>query len=224
MSHAKAQRRNEMHGGIRIVCASAPLRGNITWLITAATLVLSLLRPSWCSAKEPVLRVKTGTEGKPVAVEVAGLSEQQSASLRRLAEDDPQWTKLLGIYVASAAVAAGNTTAVAGAYRIDGDTLRFTPRFAFLPGTSYRAALDLPPAGPATGFKTTLDIQIPALPTPPATKVTAIYPSSSVLPENQLRFYLHFSQPMNAGDERRRSLQPRKAAQNQWRRGQESVP
>jgi hypothetical protein len=44
-----------------------------------------------------------------------------------------------------------------------------------------------------------LDFEIPApAPTEP-TRITAIYPSASTLPENQLRFYIHFSAPMAAG-------------------------
>ena len=31
-------------------------------------------------------------------------------------------------------------------------------------------------------------------------RVVAVYPSSATLPENQLRFYLHFSAPMSRGE------------------------
>ena len=34
----------------------------------------------------------------------------------------------------------------------------------------------------------------------PATKITAVYPSGDRLPENLLRFYIHFSSPMSRGD------------------------
>ena len=46
----------------------------------------------------------------------------------------------------------------------------------------------------------TLDIALPALKRTAATVVTQVYPTSDKLPENQLRFYLHFSQPMGKGE------------------------
>ena len=33
-----------------------------------------------------------------------------------------------------------------------------------------------------------------------ATKVAAVYPSKSALPENQLKFYVHFCAPMSRGE------------------------
>jgi hypothetical protein len=42
-----------------------------------------------------------------------------------------------------------------------------------------------------------------AIPKPPRgepARVTAIYPSAATLPENQLRFYVHFSAPMSRGE------------------------
>ncbi len=41
-------------------------------------------------------------------------------------------------------------------------------------------------------------------PAGPATTVTAVYPTQDVLPENQLKFYLHFSAPMSRGEAYRR--------------------
>src|SRR5205809_756454 len=41
---------------------------------------------------------------------------------------------------------------------------------------------------------------IPAPPRSEPTKVTAVYPSADTLPDNQLRFYLHFSAPMSRGE------------------------
>jgi hypothetical protein len=38
----------------------------------------------------------------------------------------------------------------------------------------------------------------------PATTVTAVYPTQDLLPENQLKFYLHFSAPMSRGEIYRR--------------------
>lgn len=41
-----------------------------------------------------------------------------------------------------------------------------------------------------------MEYRAPALPAAPAAQVVAIYPTAAELPANQLKFYLHFSQPM----------------------------
>jgi hypothetical protein len=45
-----------------------------------------------------------------------------------------------------------------------------------------------------------VDLLIPAPPPTEPTIVEAVYPSSEVLPENLLKFYIHFSAPMSRGD------------------------
>ena len=76
--------------------------------------------------------------------------------------------------------------------------LRFIPRFPFDPGQSYRAVLD------SSAFPGTDPLHLEsrfAAPAAPAGKpagIAAIFPSSDKLPENLLRFYLHFATPMHA--------------------------
>jgi hypothetical protein len=80
--------------------------------------------------------------------------------------------------------------AVAGKLeKIEGG-LRFTPLFPLTPGVRYRAS--------AGGFNRVFSI--PAADMTPVARVTAVYPSSNVLPENMLKFYLHFSEPMAIGE------------------------
>jgi hypothetical protein len=52
-------------------------------------------------------------------------------------------------------------------------------------------------AGP---FVLDLDARADRAPTRSPTVVTAVYPSAKVLPENLLRFYVHFSAPMSRGE------------------------
>jgi hypothetical protein len=68
-------------------------------------------------------------------------------------------------------------------------SIRFEPRFGLTPGLSYRVR-----AG-------TLDLKltVPRVDKKPTTTV-AVYPSRDALPENLLKFYLHFSAPMTQGD------------------------
>jgi len=78
-----------------------------------------------------------------------------------------------------------------GDYTADRTTLRFKPRFPFMPGRTHRAVLNL--AGMPVQ-RLSFRIDAPAL--QPKTRVTQIFPSADVLPANLLRIYVHFSQPM----------------------------
>jgi hypothetical protein len=98
-----------------------------------------------------------------------------------------------------------------GGYQWQGSALRFTPQFSILGGLNYRAEFrpeatfvtsDTPAL--ANKYRETeyngkvvrLDVAVPKEPDTEPTEVTEIYPSANVLPENQLKFYLHFSAPM----------------------------
>ncbi len=98
-----------------------------------------------------------------------------------------------------------------GRYRVDGQVLRFEPRFPLEPGVRYRAEFDparlqaLSPLQPLdrkpTGApRLTADFSLPQRATQPTAVVAAVYPSASRLPENLLRFYIHFSAPMSRGE------------------------
>jgi hypothetical protein len=80
------------------------------------------------------------------------------------------------------------------------DGLRFIPRYPFEPGVPFRAILDLRVLG-RSGFAElqTLDFSIPSQGGAGGTVVKEVFPSSNVLPENLLRFYVRFSKPMRRG-------------------------
>ncbi len=93
---------------------------------------------------------------------------------------------------------------------MDGDVIRFVPRFPLEPGLHYRAELDLirldeiaktvrNPTEPVS-VSLTADFSPPKRAPQPPAKVTHVYPSRAVLPENLLRFYIHFSAPMSRGE------------------------
>jgi hypothetical protein len=95
-----------------------------------------------------------------------------------------------------------------GSLAIEGDRLRFDPRFPVRPGTTYRATFrpaSLPDGDPDAG-PITADL------TPPRpsgdddgpARVVAAFPSADIVPENLLRIYLHFSRPMSRGEAYRR--------------------
>jgi hypothetical protein len=79
--------------------------------------------------------------------------------------------------------------AVLGKVRAAGATLHFTPRFGLTPGLTYRVE--------AGTFRDR--ITIPKPDRKPTTTVQ-VFPSGDRLPENLLKFYLHFSAPMSRGD------------------------
>ncbi|MGK0185252.1 MAG: outer membrane protein assembly factor BamB [Verrucomicrobiales bacterium] len=103
--------------------------------------------------------------------------------------------RLLKIYVLNDdGEISEDTPQIIGDYKSMEGTIRFTPRFGFDPGIRYRANLEV------EGFSISpLDFGIAKQRYEPSTTVTAIYPGGDVLPENQLRFYLHFSAPMSRG-------------------------
>jgi len=151
------------------------------------------------AAAEPAIRVVQDKDGKPTAIEAVGLAPEAIARLAKLPADDPGLSHILAVYL----LAGGRTQLpeMAGKYEVSGEVLRFTPRFALRPGLTYQAHFFPPPAGPqASPAHYTKDIAVPAPPPKAPTKVTVVYPSAAVLPENQLRFYLNFSSPMRLGE------------------------
>jgi hypothetical protein len=85
---------------------------------------------------------------------------------------------------------SADAPAMAGSHSYENGDLVFRPRYPLAPGVRYRAAY----GGLSAEF---------ALPKPdltPVTRVERVYPTTSRLPENQLKFYVHFSSPMSFGE------------------------
>jgi hypothetical protein len=141
----------------------------------------------------PEIRVVGGE--LPTAVEVTGLSKNQLADLATFADSDERWPTVLAVYVVEKEAAIQPIT---GKYSLDQTTLRFTPRYSLRPGMHYRVLFH-PLGTHESAAVISKNISIAAAPIGEPTRVTAIYPSASTLPDNQLRFYLHFSAPMAAG-------------------------
>jgi hypothetical protein len=84
---------------------------------------------------------------------------------------------------------------LAGTYHAEPGVLTFTPRYPLQSGLTYRAAFVLGSES-ATVTLTPRKTGAPAA----ATVVERVYPTASVWPENQLRFYIHFTAPMSRGE------------------------
>ena len=82
-----------------------------------------------------------------------------------------------------------------GTYAVENGALVFRPRFPLAAGIRYRAVFQ--PAG-STPVETFFDG--PKKDTTPSTRIVHIYPSTNVLPDNQLKLYIQFSAPMSRGE------------------------
>lgn len=93
-----------------------------------------------------------------------------------------------------------------GEYRVQAEgTLSFTPRYPLSASVIYclqvGEALKANLAAASDGKSPLAEVcfQLPARPPAIPTRVSAIYPSVNELPENLLKFYIHFSAPMSRG-------------------------
>jgi hypothetical protein len=137
-----------------------------------------------------------------VVVEVYSLSADAIERLRRSKPSLAQWRRLLSVYVGQEGrMSASDLPPMAGAYRVEANALRFEPQFPLEPGLTYRAVFrpdQLPGGNQATPI--TSAYQSPMRSATPATLVSRVYPSADTLPENLLKFYVHFTAPMSRGN------------------------
>jgi hypothetical protein len=146
----------------------------------------------------------TLTNPDKVVVEVQGLSKATLEQLQQSRWELPQWQRLFTVFAGSpASPSSVPLPPMAGAYSIESETLRFTPQFPLEPEVTYRAIFEpghLPGAGQAKADAIASTFLLPPPDATPGTVVTQVYPSADVLPENLLKFYIHFSAPMSRGD------------------------
>jgi hypothetical protein len=137
-----------------------------------------------------------------VAVEVHGLSE---AAIKRLQRSKPalaEWRLLLSVYAIQEWPSdAMHLPPMVGVYRIESSALRFEPQFPLEPGLVYQAVFrpDRMPGG-SNAQPVTSVFRSPRRSATLATMVSHIYPGAGSLPENLLKFYIHFTAPMSRGN------------------------
>lgn len=133
--------------------------------------------------REPV-RVRWVTGGV-TRVEVTGLD------VAKLGQMDPKRGQaLMPVY---AGAGGPDAPPMAGTYRVEAGVLVFEPQFPPEPGVTCRAVLD------AGGEPVVAEFAAPVRPAAAPTTVTQVYPTAKRLPENLLKFYVHFSAPMRRG-------------------------
>ncbi len=168
--------------------APALLTGLVAWALAG------------CAVQEsPGIRVLTEGPGSP-ALEVTDLQ-----GLSDFAARDPdleEWQSVLALFVVTGSEEVEDQPAVLGDYQAMGSALRFEPRYGLAPGLTYRArldvsALDAEASGPGQLIEQLFSL--PPISMEPTTMVEVVYPTADVLPENNLKFYIHFSAAMGQG-------------------------
>ncbi|MEX2120694.1 MAG: hypothetical protein WD847_13965 [Pirellulales bacterium] len=146
-------------------------------------------------------------DGGGAAFEVTAIDRGSLGELAKLPARDDRWPKLLAVYVVAAGRVPDDQPAMLGKHEVAGERLRFTPRFGVESSARYRIVFDpgrLPRLGEQSAAlePVVAEFSIPAAPEPDAalSEVSQVFPSAGTLPENQLKFYIHFSAPMRRGE------------------------
>ena len=193
--------RREGEGTVRFALVVSILAGLLGFqsILQAAVPASSPEPPSRFSIRW----VPGATESNRVTVEVSGLSGESARELGKTDRTPEQWQNLLSVHVAQGDLLyEGEQSSMLGDYRAGQGTVRFEPRFPLDPGVRYRAVFHsgaLPDGAGRSDKAVSRVFQLPLARHGPGTVVHQVYPSAETLPENLLKFYVHFSSPMRGG-------------------------
>jgi hypothetical protein len=206
-SPIRSRRGSRLARLVAMVFATTPLS-------TGTHLCAAPIDPSTGGSESPI-RIEWMPEpaaARLAKVRVSGLTSREVAALQRLAPNAPEWKRFLSVEVESAGLNFDPTAPkMEGQYLVDHGLLQFEPAFPLEAGLRYRARFapgelanftrgiqegpgrSAPPAAVDSVFT------IPVTRPPQATVVRQVYPSARQVPENLLKFYIHFSAPMSRG-------------------------
>jgi hypothetical protein len=160
-----------------------------------SSLVLIALSATACrgeSVLAPAVRLvpPDGTDKGGVAV--INLDRDHLNGLRAATLTREEWNAILRVSVDD------GQPAMLGDYALEGEALRFTPMFAFDPGREYQVTFTAAAIPGNTGDARSVStiVSLPGEAAEPSTVVAHVFPSGDVVPENQLRLYIHFSAAM----------------------------
>ena len=180
----------------------------MTFLILALLASFSAGLGAWrVQAATPGIRWQADGDDPRRARVVVDLESAVAKSLKDVTWPPPRWQRLLEVRTDTEDVIGSLTLPpMSGSYRVEGGALVFEPAFPLQAGLGYRATFrpaELPaattngaPTRPAPWVATH---RVPRPKDGPATRITQVYPTIDHLPENLLKFYLHFSAPMSRG-------------------------
>lgn len=173
--------------------------------LIAALVVVAVvcLQSAPATSQYSIRWTRNSSDASKVAVEVSGVDPTGLQLLRQSGWTEGQWQKLFSVYADQGDLLADlSLPAMLGSYRVETNAIRFEPRFPLESGIRYRAVFrpGLLPNASGSANETLASV-FRALDKPATTPtfVSQIYPSGDVVPENLLKFYLHFSAPMSRG-------------------------
>ena len=145
----------------------------------------------------PKLEFQRQSESNKASVVLSGLSDDMAAILSKM--DEKELERRLRVFVITKPQEKldNNAQAILGTISQSKNQLTFKPRFGFAAGAHYRAIAELPDKNQSP---IQFEFSIPKVEKRPSTRVAIIYPTADVLPENLLKFYVHFSAPMSTGE------------------------
>jgi hypothetical protein len=146
-------------------------------IANSPALALGLLAALCAAGESAVIRMEAG------GFKVAGWNPGRSVPRGG-------WSSIFAVYAAE-----GDAPPMLGAYTIENGSLVFRPRFPLAAGVQARAVFH-PPHGAAVEAM----FEGPKADLTSSTRVQHVYPSTDLLPDNQLKFYLFFSAPMRRGE------------------------
>jgi len=100
------------------------------------------------------------------------------------------WPSLLTVRAGS-----GDVPPMAGSYAVERGVLVFRPAYPLAAGVTYRATFQ-----PPGGARIERTLEGPHVNATPVARVDHIYPSTDVLPGNELKAYIYFSTSMSRGE------------------------
>ncbi|HXD86236.1 MAG TPA: hypothetical protein VN641_07065 [Urbifossiella sp.] len=167
-------------------------------MLSQAMLLLALT-----AAADPQAKMAAARVGDPAAVEIVGLAPKLLEAIRAAKPTAAELAKACRLTVGAA---KADGVAVAGTWSVAANGLRFEPQFPLVPGVKYKIACDFAklPRLAVAAEPLAISLTIPKPPPGPPVSVAAVFPSGDRLPENTLRWYIHFSGPMSRGDIYRR--------------------
>ena len=151
----------------------------------------------------PILRFHAdSTDPAYGSVDLQHLGADAIGQLRHADPSVAQWQRAFAVFVDDAGWPGSDPfPPVLGRYELLPDGVRFTPRYPLARGLKYRASADLWAlfGEPIDSAPPVIVFSLPRGRTVSSTVVDNVFPSSDALPENLLRFYIHFSAPMQRG-------------------------
>jgi hypothetical protein len=146
------------------------------------------------AGSRPHIRLTVPTDNSSSAyVEVTGLSNDTLDAIGRFCSTREKCAQVLRVVVK---LGEDLSVPMVGRYAVEQRALRFTPMFPLDAGREYEVFFDpaVVPGADGTPMRTSLSRPAPVVAS--LTTVSHIYPTAETVPENQLRFYIHFSAPM----------------------------